>query len=147
MQKFSLCFIDQEDISDVIYFDPSTLSRPGCSSADDECDDDLDTPETLRREASKPLEEVMASYNVPNINKLKNSERGAKPAFSYLRGRREHTISKSSDGSSSTANVQGSSSSNVHYGSSGASSETESVNGNSEDQSSQYYIIPLKIKY
>lgn len=61
-------------------------SEAARSSTSDEYDDDLDTPESLRADAKKPLEEVMASYRVPNINKLKCET--SKPASPYLRGRR-----------------------------------------------------------
>lgn len=61
--------------------------QAGCSSHNDEYDEDFETPESLRADACKPIEEVMASYRVPNINKLiipvKDSDEGKKPLLKH----------------------------------------------------------------
>lgn len=104
------------------------------SNNDNELDDDEDFI-SLRRDANRPLNEVMASYCVPKLTKLINEGRNLKPGSPYLRARRD-TACKSSVASSSnftgecsSSFVNSSDDTNV-YGcsSSPASSETNGTN-------------------
>lgn len=127
--------------------------RPQCSHSSNDADDDDDdadyeygevdpeteTPDSLRRDASRPLEEVVASYRIPNVSKLIAGERGMKPASPYLRGRRDGAggsgdCSSSSAGECSSSFVQPGPSSSNECSSSTSQSQADKaeVNGSGD---------------
>ncbi|XP_065215703.1 probable protein phosphatase CG10417 [Planococcus citri] len=143
-------------------------SHSGKNDDDDDDDDadyeygdvdpEIENPDSLRRDASRPLEEVMASYRIPNVGKLIAGERGMKPASPYLRGRRDGAGSSGDCSSSSSYagecsssfNQPGPSSSNecssstslsrtskVEVNGSGDAEAESSVNGEPEQTSSK----------
>ncbi len=121
-------------------------SRGGCSSSssrdDDDDDDDYEAPELLRKDASRPLEEVMASYCVSKVNKFISAEKGPKPASPFLRGQRD-TSSHSGASSSSSAKERTSAAKiSTATSSDSCSSITAAGDSSSEhaDESSNFYL-------
>lgn len=145
---------DQEESGTILH-----VERPQCSHSDENGDEDdadyeygdigdpeTETPDSLRRDANRPLEEVIASYQSSNVSKLISGER-VNPLPPSLRGRREGAsssgeCSSSFSGECSSSFVKpGSSSTNECTSSSSTDAEKSDATGSGDVEASKCHRI------